>query len=285
MSTARAHVRLVKGSHIITRKFWDGDHAYLLQNHDKRVIFVNPYEGDLALIGTTDIPIDGDPAEVKPDQDEIRYLLDVVNRYFEADLNVDDVVHSFAGARPLYDDQAQNPSAVTRDYVFDLEPRVPDPDHPTLLSIFGGKITTYRRLAEHALERLRPAFPHMDAPWTEHAKLPGGDIPNANTRAYARSLGTDKPWLPKPLIEHYVSHYGCDTPRLLGNAKTVGDLGRRFGPLLFEREIDYLVEHEWAQTAEDVLERRTKHGLKMTDGEKAAVAALFAHENAIAAHA
>ena len=148
-------VRLVKGSHIVTRKFWAGDQAYLVQNHDKRVIFVNPYEGDFALIGTTDVPYSGDAAAVSIDGNEIDYLLDVVNRYFDVTLTQQDVVHTFSGVRPLYDDAAENPSAVTRDYVFDIDHVA---EAAPLLSVFGGKITTYRKLAEHALTKLAPHF-------------------------------------------------------------------------------------------------------------------------------
>ncbi len=156
---SRRQVRLVKGSHIITPKFWEGSQAYLLQNTDKRVIFVNPYEGDKALIGTTDIPVEDDPAEVKAEPAEIDYLLAIVNRYFEHGPGRDDVEATFAGVRPLYDDAAENPSAVTRDYVFDVEPESPAGGRAPMLSVFGGKITTYRKLAEHALDKLAPFFP------------------------------------------------------------------------------------------------------------------------------
>jgi glycerol-3-phosphate dehydrogenase len=156
-------VRLVKGSHIIVRKFWDGPHAYLLQNHDKRVIFVNPYEDDLCLIGTTDIPYEGRAEDVSIDTQEIDYLLAAVNRYIKKQLTRADIIGSFSGVRPLSDDNAANPSAVTRDYVFDCE------GEPPLLSVFGGKITTYRKLAEHALQKLKPFFPSMRGDWTARA--------------------------------------------------------------------------------------------------------------------
>ena len=160
-SSSNRRVRLVKGSHIVTRKFWDGDQAYLLQNHDKRVIFVNPYEGDLALIGTTDIAVEGKPEDAAIDDREIDYLLAVLARYFDRPPTRADIVHSFSGVRPLYDDNAENPSAVTRDYIFDIDPKLPNGAAPPILSIFGGKITTYRKLAEHALDKLGPFFPGM----------------------------------------------------------------------------------------------------------------------------
>ena len=187
---AESRVRLVKGSHIITRKFWNGDQAYLLQHSDKRVIFVNPYEGDLALIGTTDIPFEGRAEDVRVDPDEIEYLLSVVERYFENAPKAGDVVHAFSGVRPLFDDKAANPSAVTRDYVFDVE--APAGQAP-MLSVFGGKITTYRRLSEHALEKLSPYFPRMAGPWTEHAPLPGGDIPDADFSLFLQSCAGGAP--------------------------------------------------------------------------------------------
>jgi len=186
-------VRLIKGSHIVTRKFWDGEQAYLLQHDDKRVIFVNPYEGDLALIGTTDIPFEGRAEDINIVPDEVEYLLSVVDRYFEHAPTAGEVIHSFSGVRPLYDDKAANPSAVTRDYIFDID--APDGAAP-MLSIFGGKITTYRKLAEHALEKLSPFLPHMTGPWTQDAPLPGGDIPDADFPRFLSELRRRHSWLP-----------------------------------------------------------------------------------------
>ena len=181
-STSRG-VRLVKGSHIIVRKFWDGAQAYLLQNDDRRVIFVNPYAGDLCLIGTTDIPYEGRPEDVAADPSEREYLLRVVNRYMRRPLAQADIVAEYSGVRPLHDDASANPSAVTRDYVFDVEG---GPGEPPVLSVFGGKITTYRKLAEHALDKLKPSFPQMRRTWTATAPLPGGDMPGADFDAYLR---------------------------------------------------------------------------------------------------
>ena len=171
-SNSSRNVRLVKGSHIIVPKFWDGRQAYLVQNHDKRVIFINPYEGDLALIGTTDVGYEGRPEDVAADEDEIAYLIAAVNRYFKEKLRREDVVMSFSGVRPLFDDGKGNPSAVTRDYVFDLDETGGAP----LLNIFGGKITTFRELAERGMHRLEKFFPGMTGDWTARAPLPGGEI-------------------------------------------------------------------------------------------------------------
>jgi D-erythritol 1-phosphate dehydrogenase len=258
-------VRLVKGSHIVTPKFWDGPHAYLVQNHDKRVIFINPYEGDRALIGTTDIPYDGRPEAVAIDEAEIRYLLDAVNRYFKQTLRREDVLTSFSGVRPLYDDGKGNPSAVTRDYVFDLDTEGGAP----LLNIFGGKITTFRKLSEHALQKLGPHLPSMGPDWTARSVLPGGDLPQGDPALYLEALSTSHPWLPRDLARHYARTYGSRTALLLGEARDLDGLGRHFGGLLREAEIRYLVEHEWAEQPDDILLRRTKHILHLSPDEAA----------------
>jgi D-erythritol 1-phosphate dehydrogenase len=269
---AESRVRLVKGSHIITPKFWNGGQAYLLQHTDKRVIFVNPYEGDLALIGTTDIPFEGRAEDAHVDPDEIKYLLSVVDRYFKNAPKVSDVVHAFSGVRPLFDDKATNPSAVTRDYVLDVDAPV---GQAPMLSVFGGKITTYRRLSEHALEKLAPYFPEMTGPWTEHAPLPGGDIPGADFSLFLSELRRRRPWLPEQVVYGYARRYGARVESLLGDATSIGDLGRWFGGTLYEREARFLAENEWALDAEDVLERRTKHFLHLTERERADFTAWF----------
>jgi glycerol-3-phosphate dehydrogenase len=259
-------VRLVKGSHIVTKKFWEGEQAYLLQNDDKRVIFVNPYEGDLALIGTTDIPYDGNADDVAISEDEVAYLLRVINRYFETAVGPGDVRHAFSGVRPLYDDRAANPSAVTRDYVFDLD--APDGSAP-LLSIFGGKITTYRKLAEHALDRLKPHLPAMGTAWTARAPLPGGDMPGADFAPFLDGFASRHPWLPRPVAHGLARRYVTRADALLGDTASLEALGRHFGGTLYEREARFLAETEWAVTAEDVLERRTKQGLHLSAEERA----------------
>ena len=264
---SKRNVRLVKGSHIVVPKFWEGRQAYLVQNSDKRVIFINPYQNDLALIGTTDIPYDGRPEDVAADASEIDYLIKVVNRYFKRGLVRDDVVYSFSGVRPLYDDNADNPSAVTRDYIFELD--APS-GAPPLLSVFGGKITTFRKLAEHALDKIAPFFPRMGKPWTAKAHLPGGDIANADFDRFLGELGREYPWMPASLIDHYGRLYGTRTRLVVGNARSLAELGRRFGTDFFEREASYLFEQEWAMTSADILERRTKHGLHLSTEERSA---------------
>ena len=263
-------VRLVKGSHIITRKFWEGPQAYLLQSEDRRVIFVNPYEDDLALIGTTDIPYSGAPEDVAIDEDEIGYLLRIVNRYMRTTLGRGDVVTSFSGVRPLYDDNAGNPSAVTRDYVFDVED---EGGKAPLLSIFGGKITTYRKLAEHAMKRLGPYLDKPGTAWTSSRPLPGGDLPGADFDRYLAQLRARYDWLPPPLAEHYARLYGTRAEKLIDGARGIGDLGRHFGASLYEREADFLRAEEWATTPDDILDRRTKHGLHLSTAERGAFAA------------
>ncbi|MER8751834.1 glycerol-3-phosphate dehydrogenase [Mesorhizobium sp. M1050] len=259
------NVRLVKGSHIVVPKFWEGRQAYLIQNNDKRVIFVNPYENDLALIGTTDIPYEGRPEEVAAEASEVDYLIKVVNRYFKRQLTPQDVVYSFSGVRPLYDDNADNPSAVTRDYIFELDA---SNGNAPLLSVFGGKITTFRKLSEHALEKIRPFFPTMTKAWTAKIPLPGGDLPNADFEQFLSDLHSEFSWLGPSLVKHYARSYGTRARQLLAGAQSAADLGRRFGPDFYEREAKFLVETEWAGTSADILERRTKHGLHINAAER-----------------
>jgi len=274
-SNSSRNVRLVKGSHIIVPKFWAGANAYLVQNHDKRVIFINPYEGDKALIGTTDISYEGRAEEVQADEKEIDYLIAAVNRYFKQKLRRQDVLHTFSGVRPLFDDGKGNPSAVTRDYVFDLDETGGAP----LLNVFGGKITTFRELAERGMHRMKHIFPKMGPDWTEKAPLPGGDIPNADYETFANTLREAYPWMPDGLIRHYGRLYGSLTRQVVGNATSLAGLGRHFGARLYEAEVRYLVAKEWAQTAQDVLWRRTKHYLHLTEAERKAFADWFEAEH------
>jgi glycerol-3-phosphate dehydrogenase len=204
---------------------------------------------------------------VTADESEVDYLIKVVNRYFKRGLARSDVIYSFSGVRPLYDDNADNPSAVTRDYIFELD--APAGQAP-LLSVFGGKITTFRKLAEHALDRIQPFFPKMGKAWTAKAHLPGGDIANADFEQFLGDLARDYPWMPASLVKHYGRLYGTRTRALVGAAGSLDQLGRRFGKDFFEREAAYLFEHEWALTAADILDRRTKHGLHLSAVERAA---------------
>jgi D-erythritol 1-phosphate dehydrogenase len=270
-SNSTRNVRLVKGSHIIVPKFWKGENAYLVQNHDKRVIFINPYERDKALIGTTDIAYEGLAENVRAEDSEVQYLIDAVNRYFKEQLTRDDVLTTFSGVRPLFDDGQGNPSAVTRDYVFDIEEQGGAP----MLNIFGGKITTFRELAERGLHRIRKFFPQMGGDWTANAPLPGGDMEHADYEAFRNRMKQDYPWMPRELRRHYGRLYGTRIDRIVAGAASLDGLGRHFGGNLYEAEVAYLVNHEWAQTAEDILWRRTKHRLHLTDDQQAAFAAWF----------
>ena len=263
----RGGVRLVKGSHIIVPKVHSQGHAYILQNPDRRVIFVIPYERDFSLIGTTDIAVPSVEGATAISQDETRYLLEAVNRFLAKPLSEADIVSSYAGVRPLYDDGSDNPSEVTRDYVL----RVDHEAHRApLITVFGGKITTYRRLAEEALAKIRPFFPAMKGDWTAREPLPGGDGGRFN--AFRDDMYRRYDTLGRDLVDGIVRRHGSRSVRLLGHARTSADLGRYFGGGLTEAEVRYLVAEEWAETAEDVLWRRTKCGLHMTPAERDAVA-------------
>ena len=272
-SNRRDGLRLVKGSHIVVPRLFEGEQAYIFQHPDQRVIFAIPYEERFTLIGTTDVPYQEDPAEVAISEDEIGYLCAAVSHYFTKPVVPEDVVWTYAGVRPLYDDDSESASAVTRDYVFDLEGKEGE---PPLLSVFGGKITTYRKLAEHALSRLLPLLGREAAPWTERAVLPGGDIPGLDLEAFRAELAARWPWLPAPLLRRYSKAYGTRVEALVGAARCLEDLGRPLAEGLYEAEADYLVRQEWARSAEDILWRRTKLGLHLPAGSKEALAAWFA---------
>ena len=263
-------IRLVKGSHIVVKRWWQGDHGYVLQAPDKRLIFVNPYFDDLALIGTTDIPFDGAPEDVRIGDDEVAYLLGILNRYFDIALVPGDLHWAYSGVRPLFDDDAgKGASAVTRDYTFELDG---GPDRAPILSAFGGKLTTYRKLSEAALAQLQPFFPRMGAVWTEKAPLPGGTMPDADFARWYTGFLSRHAWLPEPLAHHYARCYGTEADTLLDGAGSVADLGRHFGGLFHEREARWLIDREWAMAAEDMLFRRTKHGVFLRPDEQQAVA-------------
>jgi glycerol-3-phosphate dehydrogenase len=262
---------LVKGSHIVVPRIYEGDQSYVLQNEDRRVIFVMPYETDYSLIGTTEIPFAGDPLKARISEDEIVYLCAAVSRYFRTPLSPSDVAGSFSGVRPLYDDGAATASAATREYVLDLD--APEGSAP-LLSVFGGKITTYRRLAEDAIERLAPHLqPPRDRPWTATAPLPGGDMEDGDFERFLRTFRAKYPWLGAATAIRIAQAYGTRAELILGNAKTVRGLGVDFGAGLFQAEIDYLIGQEFALTAEDILWRRSKLGLHLSLVECACVSA------------
>jgi len=271
---AHHSVRLVKGSHIVTRRLFDHDHAYIFQNPDKRIIFAIPYERDFTLIGTTDVEYTSDPARVAIDRDETQYLCDSINRYFKRKISPADVHWTYSGVRPLLEDEnAANASAVTRDYRLEMD----DGEGAPLLSVFGGKITTFRKLAEEAGDMLCRAL-DRDAPaWTAGAPLPGGDIANAKFDAFADAFAKRHRWLPAPLARRYARAYGTRAARVVGNAQSLADLGAEIVPGLFEAELRYLRDTEWATCAQDVLWRRSKLGLHVAPGTlDAASAALDA---------
>jgi len=219
----------------------------------------------MALIGTTDIPYEGKPENVTADEDEITYLMRSVNRYFKQQLTRADVVHAFSGVRPLYDDNADNPSAVTRDYIFEVD--AIDGKAP-MLSVFGGKITTFRKLAEHALDRIGSFFPKIGPAWTAKAVLPGGNMPDADFDQFLASVRKQYDWIPATLLKHLARLYGSRLGQLLDGATSLAKLGQQFGPDFYEAEARFLMKTEWALEPADILERRTKHGLHMTDIEK-----------------
>ena len=251
-------VRLIKGSHIVVPRLYPGDHAFMLQNPDRRIVFAIPYEGEFTLIGTTDEAWTAPPGPATIAQNEIDYLLDTVQRYFAVNITQDNIRWTYAGIRPLYDDHAASASAVTRDYVLDVDT---ENGGAPLLSVFGGKITTFRKLAEHALEKLAPHFPMAGPAWTAGAVLPGGDLPAGDFDAYVAELANERPGLPRPLLHRLARAYGTRTEHVLAGARSIEDLGRDFGGGLTEAELRYLAQAEWAVTAQDVLWRRSKMGL------------------------
>jgi glycerol-3-phosphate dehydrogenase len=266
-------VRLVRGSHVVVPRLYDGDHAHILQNDDRRVVFMIPYEERYTLVGTTDVPHEGDPSRPEASPAEVEYLCRAVNRYLRRAVTPAEVLWRYAGVRPLYDDGSADPSAVTRDYVLRLDS---DQSVAPVLSVFGGKITTYRRLAERALEKLAPWFPDMGPSWTGDSHLPGATIPQGDSARFAQRLEERFPQLPRALVMELARRHGALAYDVLGDRTTVADLGAHFGAQLYAREIDYLVEHEWARTAEDVLWRRTKAGLQFDAGQCEAVACFLA---------
>ena len=266
---ARAKVRLVQGSHIVVRKLYDHDRAYMFQNSDGRIVFVIPYQDDFTLIGTTDRDYDGDPAKVKASAEEIEYLCNSVSEYLAKPVKPADVVWTYAGVRPLYDDGASEAKAATRDYVFELD----TPGGAPLLSIYGGKITTYRRLAEEALERLSPYLRSAKARegWTAKSPLPGGDLDVSAIAALTAELLRQYPFLVPAHAGRLAHAYGTRASKVLGNAKSFADLGQSFGATLTEREVRYLMANEWACTADDIVWRRSKLGLRLSAAEIAAI--------------
>jgi glycerol-3-phosphate dehydrogenase len=253
-------VRLVRGSHIVVPALYEGDQAYILQNDDRRVVFVIPYEGRFSLIGTTDVPHEGDARDAHCTAEEAAYLCAAVGRQFRRAPTPEEIVWSYSGVRPLHDDGADNPSAVTRDYV--LKTDAPPAQAP-VLTIYGGKITTYRRLAEDAVGKIGAAIGHPGTPWTATAALPGGDFGGLDLPGFEAEMAARHPWLPPATLRRMVRAYGSDLDALLDGASGPNAMGESYGAGFTERELDWLVRHEWARTAADVLWRRSKLGLHM----------------------
>ncbi|MBM3357315.1 MAG: glycerol-3-phosphate dehydrogenase [Betaproteobacteria bacterium] len=266
-------LKLVKGSHIVVPRLYDGDHAYILQNDDRRVVFVYTYEHRYTLIGTTDVELAGEPAPCAASPEEVHYLCRAANRYFTRQIKETDVAWSFCGIRPLYDDGSADPSAITRDYMLRVDG---SPGQAPVLSVFGGKITTYRRLAEEALAKLAPWLPAARGAWTSSVTLPGGDLAEGGLATWEAQLRERYPGLPGQLLSALARRHGAFAIEVLGSAQGVDALGEDFGAGLYAREVDYMVEREWARTAEDVLWRRTKAGLHMRPEQREAVARYLA---------
>jgi glycerol-3-phosphate dehydrogenase len=259
---ARDRVRLIRGSHIVLPALYEGDQAYILQNDDRRVVFVIPYEGRFSLVGTTDVPHEGDARAAHCTPEEAAYLCAAVGKQFRRTPDPAEIVWSYSGVRPLHDDGADNPSAVTRDYVLKLD--APGGQAP-VLNIYGGKITTYRRLAEEAVGKLAGALRHAAIPWTGKATLPGGEFGGLDLPGFEAEMARRHPWLPPATLRRMVRAYGSDLDMLLDGASGPNAMGAEYGAGFTERELDWLVAKEWARTADDVLWRRSKLGLHMPE--------------------
>jgi len=273
---AKAKTRLVQGSHIVVNRLFDHDRAYIFQNADGRIIFAIPYCNDFTLIGTTDNDYRGDPAKAQATPEEVDYLCRSANAYFSKQVTPSDVVWSYSGVRPLYDDGVSEAKAATRDYVLELDG---GGAVPPVLSVFGGKITTYRRLAEAALEKLAPFLPALGTHkgWTGQVALPGGNFPVDGVDGQIANLKMKHPYLADQHARRLILTYGIRALVLLDGCASESDLGTHFGADLFAREVDYQRAEEWAQTPEDILWRRTKLGLVFTPDQVAGLRAYLSH--------
>ncbi len=264
-----SNIRLVQGSHIIVPRLYEHKKSYIFQNKDKRIIFTIPYHDEFTLIGTTDHEYTGDPRETKITQEEINYLCEAVNTYFTKNISPKDIVGTFAGVRSLYNDGASTAQEATRDYVLRIDQATPDT--PPLINLFGGKITTYRCLAESVLEKvenlLKGQTKSNKEKWTENAFLPGGDFKTQDFEKLCNQYQHHYPFLSSKEIQNYIKRYGTRTRNMLGNAKSYHDLKQAFGHGLYQQEVEFLIKNEWAMTAEDILWRRTKLGLVFTPKE------------------
>ncbi|MEA9979801.1 MULTISPECIES: glycerol-3-phosphate dehydrogenase [unclassified Pseudomonas] len=257
-------IRLIQGSHLIVPRLYEGENAFILQNEDQRIVFAIPYLERFTIIGTTDREYQGDPSTVSITEGEIEYLLNVVNEHFKKQLSRNDILHTYSGVRPLCNDESDNPSAITRDYTLSLSG---SKDEAPILSVFGGKLTTYRKLAESAMAQLAPFFPQMKANWTATSSLPGAED-LSSPKALASELKTRCDWLPTDVARRWARTYGTRSWRLVEGARNLADMGEHLGGGLYTREVDYLCSEEWALSAEDILWRRSKLGLFTTPDEQ-----------------
>ncbi|WOI11086.1 glycerol-3-phosphate dehydrogenase [Thalassospira lucentensis] len=262
----KANIRLVKGSHIVVPKLFDHDHCYIFQNPDGRIVFAIPYQDDFTLIGTTDVDFTGDPAKVEISADEVDYLCKLAGDYFETPISPMDVVWSYSGVRPLYagDGEVTNASKVSRDYTLKLES---GRGKAPALHVFGGKITTYRKLAEHALQLISKQLGVADRPWTSGEVLPGGDLPDRSFEKALKSYGIRYDWLPAATLKRLVRAYGSRIEKLLDGCNSIADLGVCYGHDLYEAEVRYLIDQEWVRGVEDLVWRRSKLGLRLTEDQ------------------
>ncbi|MEH6758231.1 MAG: glycerol-3-phosphate dehydrogenase [Parasphingorhabdus sp.] len=275
-SSHAAKLRLVKGSHIVIARKFEGDHSYIFQNKDGRIVFAIPYEGTHTLIGTTDQPWSYEEGPAKISDGEIDYLCAAASEYFTDPVTREDIQWTYSGVRPLFDDHSQSASTVTRDYVFDYN----DDGGAPVLSVFGGKITTYRVLARQAMKTLKTALHVETDDWTKDAPLPGGDFPPDGFDALVAQYKQNWAFVDQPVMVRLVRAYGTSVATILADVPDKATLGRYFGAGLYEIELRWLITHEFATTAEDVLWRRSKLGLHMSEAEKSAVAAWFTDQAA-----
>jgi glycerol-3-phosphate dehydrogenase len=257
-------IRLIQGSHLIVPRLYEGENAFILQNEDQRIVFTIPYLDRFTIIGTTDREYEGDPSKVSITEGEIDYLLKVVNEHFKKQLSRSDILRTYSGVRPLCNDESDNPSAITRDYTLSLSGSA---EEAPILSVFGGKLTTYRKLAESAMAQLAPFFPQMKPNWTASASLPGGED-MTSPQALTSELRTRFDWLPTEIARRWARTYGSRSLRLVEGVQNLADMGEHLGGGLYSREVDYLCSEEWAVSAEDILWRRSKLGLFTTPEEQ-----------------
>ncbi len=261
-------IRLIQGSHIVVPKLYEGDKAFIMQNDDRRIVFAIPYLDQYTMIGTTDREYQGDPSKVQITQAETDYLLEVSNAHFKKQLTQADIIWTFAGVRPLCDDESDNPSAITRDYTLALSQETHD--QAPLLSVFGGKLTTYRKLAESAMHQLNPFFPEMKESWTASEALPGGEN-MASAEQLAKEIRAQITDVSESLAKRWATSYGSRIWNILGESVSIDQLGLSFGHGLFAKEVDYLCRFEWVTNSQDVLWRRSKLGLSFTQKETEAL--------------